>query len=461
MSNFRTETDSFGELELPADALYGVHSLRSRQNFDVGGEPIPRSINHAMATLKRACAEANRKLGLLSDEKTDAIVKACDKVRAGSADEAFIVDVFQAGSGTSSNMNTNEVIANLACLELGGKPGDRQLVHPNDDVNKGQSTNNIFPSGIKVAAIEAADKLLAAGAELQAELSGKATAFKDVIKTGRTHLQDAVPVTVGQGFAAYARAVEKSLGRVVDARARCLELGVGGNAIGTGINTTADYRDKIIAELNAFTGESYRVAENGIEVTQFLTDLGDLSSAVRLLALDVLKISNDLRLLASGPKTGLRELVLPPVEPGSSIMPGKINPSIGEAANMACLQVVGNDHAVSVACGAGQLELNTHMPLIGLNLLKSIGIMERCCRMLGSKCVRGITVNEAVCRTNFEESAGLATVLNPKLGYDAVSKLVKEGLKTGKNLKTLVLEKDIMPEDELEALLAKSTGPTL
>lgn len=461
MSESRTETDSFGDLQVPADALYGVHSLRSRENFSVGGEPIPRSVNHAMATLKRACAEANRKLGLLSDEKADAIITACDKVRAGEADDAFIVDVFCAGSGTSSNMNTNEVIANLACLELGGKPGDRELVHPNDDVNKGQSTNNIFPSGIKVAAVEAVVGLTAAASELASALRAKADEFATVMKSGRTHLQDAVPMTVGQGFAAYARAVEKSTARVEAARDRCLELGVGGNAIGTGINTTADYRDRIITELNAFTHCGYTVAEDGLEITQFLTDLGDLSSAVRLLALDVLKITNDLRLLASGPKTGIRELVLPPVEPGSSIMPGKINPSIAEAANMACMQVIGNDHAVSVSCGAGQLELNTHMPVIALNLLKSIGIMERNCRMVADKCVRDITVNADICRSNFEESAGLATVLNPTLGYDNVSALVKEGLKTGKNLKTLVLEKDIMSEADLEALLAKSAGPTL
>ena len=457
----RTEKDSFGELQLPDDALHGVHSVRSQHNFDVAGERLPVEINHAMAALKRACAEANRKLGLLADDKADAIVAACDKVMAGEADHAFLVDVFQAGSGTSSNMNTNEVIGNLACLELGGKPGDRHLVHPNDDVNKGQSTNNVFPSAIKVAAVQAAADTAAAADHLAAGLRARAEATRDVIKSGRTHLQDAVPVTVGQGFAAYARAVEKSAARVRAARERCLELGVGGNAIGTGINTKPEYRAEIVAALSAATGETYRVAEDGIEITQFLTDLADLSSAVRLLALDVLKIGNDLRLLASGPKTGLRELVLPPVEPGSSIMPGKINPSIAEASNMACIQVLGNDHAVSVACGAGQLELNTHMPLVGTNLLKSCHIMARNCRMLADKCVAGIEANAEVCRTNFEESAGLATVLNPQLGYDRVAALVKEGLKTGKNLKQLVLEQEILSEEDLEALLAKSTGPTL
>lgn len=457
----RTETDSFGDMELPEDALYGVHSLRSQENFNVAGERLPIEINHAMATLKRACAQANQALGLLTAEKADAIVAACDQVRDGAGDEAFLVDIFQAGSGTSSNMNTNEVIGNLACIQLGGKPGDRDLVHPNDDVNKGQSTNNIFPSAIKVAAVAAASDTIAAAGHLAAALRERAEVFADVIKSGRTHLQDAVPVTVGQGFAAYARAIEKSVARVVSSRARCLELGVGGNAIGTGINTKPEYRSEIIKALNADTGEAFTVAEDGIEATQFLTDLGDLSSATRLLALDVLKISNDLRLLASGPKTGICELVLPPVEPGSSIMPGKINPSIAEACNMACMQVLGNDHAVSVACGAGQLELNTHMPLIGSNLLKSLHIMARNCRMLADRCVVGITANEDVCRSNFENSAGLATVLNPQLGYDHVSKLVKEGLKTGKNLKQLALEHDILSEAELEVLLKKSTGPTL
>lgn len=457
----RIEKDSFGEMDVPVDAIYGVHSLRSRENFHAAGERLPLEINYGMAKLKHACATANMKLDLLDTEKGAAIQRACEQVLAGEADDAFLVDVFQAGSGTSSNMNTNEVIGNLACIQLGGTPGQRELVHPNDHVNKGQSTNNVFPSAIKVASVELAGDLENSARHLIAALRHKQTEFADVIKSGRTHLQDAVPVTMGQAFGAFARALEKDLARIEAARERCRELGVGGNAVGTGINTKAAFRGEIIAALNATTGENYRVAEDGIETTQFLTDLGDLSAAVRLLAVDVHKIANDLRLLSCGPKTGLAELVLPPVEPGSSIMPGKINPSICEATNMACIQVMGNDQAISIACSSGQLELNTHMPLIGTNLIKSIQIMTRACRILADTCIDGIAVNVERCRTYFEESAGLATVLNPILGYDKVSELVKESLKTGKNLRQLALEKNILSEADLETLLKKSTGPTL
>ncbi len=457
----RTERDSLGEMQVPDDALYGVHSLRSRENFNAAGERLPLSINYGIIKLKWACARANRALGLLDDEKAGAIEAACQKALEGAADDAFVVDIFQAGSGTSSNMNTNEVLANLACIELGGAPGERDRIHPNDDVNKGQSTNNIFPSGIKVAAVDGVRTLIPAAEHLASTLRAKADEFSDVIKSGRTHLQDAVPITLGQEFAGYARAVEKALRRVTEGRNAIYELGVGGNAVGTGINTKPEYRARIVEALQEITDEPYAVAEDGIEITQFLTDLGQLSAALQLFSADLLKIANDLRLLASGPNTGLGEIVLPAVEPGSSIMPGKINPSICEAANMACVQVMGHDHAVQTACHLGQLELNTHMPVLGANVVKSLGILERCCRMLADKCVAGIEADRDVCRRNFEISAGLATVLNPRLGYDRVAQLVKESLKTGKTLKDLVLEHDIMPESELEELLQKSTGPTL
>jgi aspartate ammonia-lyase len=457
----RIEKDSLGELEVPDEAYYGVHSVRSLHNFDVAGERLPLEIVYGIVKLKWACARANCRLGLLSREKTDAIGAACQRVLKGEFDDQFIIDVFQAGSGTSSNMNVNEVLGNVACTELGGQRGDRSLIHPNDDVNKGQSTNNVFPSGIKVAAGERSQKLVDVLNRLVDQLRAKESEFAGVIKSGRTHLQDAVPVTLGQEFGAYARAVEKGVARLREARDHIFELGIGGNAVGTGINTKKEFRAAIIEELRDITREPFRVAENGIEITQFLTDLGHLSSVLKLVALDLLKIGNDLRLLASGPNTGLREIVLPPVEPGSSIMPGKINPSICEAANMACIQVVGNDTAVSMACAAGQLELNTHMPVIGANIVRSLNILTRCCAMLGDKCIVGITANKDVCARNFEISAGLATVLNPTLGYDRVAQLVKESLKTGKTLKELALEKDIMSEAELDALLAKSTGPTL
>ena len=457
----RIEKDSLGELEVPAEAYYGVHTCRSIKNFNVAGERIPMELIHGMVKLKCACARANLALGLLEAKKADAIETACRRVLAGEFDQQFPVDVFQAGSGTSSNMNVNEVLANVANEELGGQRGDRHLIHPNDDVNKGQSTNNIFPSGIRVACVDLSVGAITSLRRLIGELMQKAGEFADIIKSGRTHLQDAVPVTLGQEFGAWAHALNKDVRRIEQAREKLLEIGEGGNAIGTGVNTKKEFRAFIARELGAFTGEPYRAAENGIEITQFLTDLAEMSSALRLTAMDVGKVCNDLRLLASGPNTGLAEIVLPPVEPGSSIMPGKINPSICEAANMACMQVMGHDHAVQAGCAAGQLELNTHMPLVGFNLVRAMRILDRCCVMLADKCIRGITAEKQTCYDYFETSGGLGTVLNPKLGYDKVAELVKESLKTKKTVRQLVVEKKIMTDAEFEKLVQTSTGPNL
>ena len=457
----RKEKDSLGELDVPDNVYYGIHTCRSLENFDVGGEPVPIEIVYGMVKLKWACAKANHALGLLDDQKAQAIEAACKKILDGGHDDQFPVDVFQAGSGTSSNMNVNEVIGNMAAVELGGKPGDRHLVHPNDDVNKGQSTNNIFPSAIRVAAVTLTDPLIEAVQHLIDELNKKADEFKDVIRSGRTHLQDAVPEMMGQAFAAWAHALVKDLRRLEAARERVLEIGAGGNAIGTGVNTKKDFRPFIARELSAITGKAYRAAENGIEITQYLTDMADVSAVLRMIAMDIGKLCNDLRLLVSGPNTGFAEVLLPAVEPGSSIMPGKINPSICEAANMACIQVMGNDQAVQLAAGAGQLELNTHMPVTGYNLVRSFNILARTARMLAGKCIAGIQVDRERCLKYFETSGGLGTVLNPKLGYDKVAELVKESLRTKKPAKQLVIEKGIMTEEEFERLVSKSTEPNL
>ncbi len=457
----RTEKDSLGPLEVPADAYYGVHTTRSIHNFNAAGELLPLELVYGMVKLKWACAKANARLGLLDERKTSAIEAACRRILAGEFNSAFPVDVFQAGSGTSSNMNVNEVIANVANESLGGKRGDRHLVHPNDDVNKGQSTNNIFPSGIRVACVEHSAQLLGALKKLIGELGEKAGEFAEVIKSGRTHLQDAVPVTLGQEFAAWAHALAKDLTRVEEARNMLLEIGEGGNAIGTGVNTKAEFRTFIAEELSAITGDGYRAAQNGIEITQFLTDMAQMSHTLRLVAADIGKVCNDLRLMASGPNTGFAEIVLPAVEPGSSIMPGKINPSICEAANMACMQVMGHDHAVQMGAQAGQLELNTHMPLVGFNLVKAFRILERTCVMLSDKCVAGIQANKDTCYRYFENSGGLGTILNPRLGYDKVAELVKESLKTKKTVRQLVVDKKIMSDEEFEKLVHGSTGPNL
>jgi aspartate ammonia-lyase len=457
----RREKDSFGELDVPADAYFGVHTCRSVHNFNAGGEQVPLEIIHGMARLKQACAHANRRCGLLDEKKTGAIDQACQAVLDGKVDDQFPIDVFHAGSGTSSNMNVNEVIANLANEVLGGKRGDRGLVHPNDDVNKGQSTNNIFPSAIRVAAVGLSLRALTGLRHLIAALEAKAVEFKDVIKSGRTHLQDAVPVTLGQEFAAWAHALAKDVKRIENARQALLEVGEGGNAIGTGVNTKPVFRAYIAEEMARLTGEAYRPAGNGIEITQFLTDHAEMSAAVRLTAQDVGKICNDLRLMCSGPNTGMAEIVLPAVEPGSSIMPGKINPSIAEATNMAMIQIMGHDHAVQLAAAAGQLELNTHMPVLGLNLVKALRILDRACIQLADKCIRGIKANVETCYRYFETSGGLATILNPKLGYDKVSALVKESLATKKTAKQIVVEKGIMTAEEFETLVKTSTGPNL
>ena len=457
----RTERDSLGSRAVPADALYGAQTSRSIENFRLSGTPVPIEIIHGMALIKLACARANARLGLLPADKERAIADACHAVLSGAHDREFPVDLYQAGSGTSSHMNLNEVLANLASEALGGKRGAKAPVHPNDDVNMGQSTNNCFPSGAKIAVLGQTLLLHDSLAALEKALRAKAAEFAGLLKTGRTHLQDAVPVTLGQEFAAYARAIQLAGERIRDAAARLRELGVGGNAVGTGINTKPAFRAEIMAALNQETDGSFRVAEDGVHLTQFMTDFAHVSAAFRSCALDLQQIANNLRLLASGPCAGLGEIRLPPVEPGSSIMPGKINPSICEAVNMVAMQVQGLDLAVALACGAGQLELNTHMPLLGANTLQAAKLLSAAARAFADKCIAGLAADEAACRRHLERSAGLATLLNPRLGYDRVAALVQEGLSRGKTLRELAIEQGLLTAAEYEALLASSTAPNL
>ena len=462
MSNStRVEHDFLGSRRVPADAFYGAQTSRSLENFRISGSPLPIEIVHGMAWLKLACARANAKLGLLGADKEQAIVAACRAVLAGTHDREFAIDFCQAGSGTSSHMNLNEVVANLANAALGGQRGAKAPVHPNDDVNMGQSTNNCFPSGAKIALLGQILLLLDALAALETALRAKAGEFAEIVKAGRTHLQDAVPIALGQEFGAYARAIHLAADRIRAAATRLRELGIGGNAVGTGINTKPAFRAEIIRALNEETGGEFRVADDGVHLTQFMTDFAHVSAAFRSGALDLQQIANNLRLLASGPNTGFGEIRLPAVEPGSSIMPGKINPSICEAVNMACMQVQGLDHAVALACGAGQLELNTHMPLIGTDTLQSAKLLSAAARSLADQCVAGIAADAAACRRQLERSAALATLLNPRLGYDRVAELVHEALATGKTLRELVLEKKLLTAAEYEALIASSTAPNL
>lgn len=457
----RNETDSLGTVQVPDDALYGVHTARSIQNFGIAGEPLPWELIHAMIRIKWAAARASEELGSLPAEKADAICTACEQLLKEPQPEAFPIDVMQAGSGTSSHMNVNEVIALLARKALGGDRSDRQLIHPNDDVNCGQSTNNVFPSAIKVSCLVLMPSLLSELNQLITSLRNLAEKHMDVIRSARTHLQDAVPISFGQTFRAWGRALEKDGQRIEGARDFLCELGVGGNAVGTGVNTRAEFRPVLMRKINERFGLNVRVAEDGIENTQFLTDLSSYSSSLRMLATDLNKICNDVRLFSSGPRTGLGELTLPPVEPGSSIMPGKINPSICEAVNMMCMLIFGLDHTVQSAAAAGQLELNTHMPVIGYALIRMTNMLTRGLADLREKCIEGIQVNRDLCIQHLEESAGIATVLNPRLGYDAVAALVKESLKEKKTIKQLVLQKGLLSEDDWNSLVQSAAQPNL
>jgi len=449
----RTEKDSLGTIEVPADAYYGVHTMRSIQNFQISDLCLSTSQIVALAQIKQACAEANMELGILQKKKGGAIVRACKEIAGGNLHDAICLDIFQAGSGTSSNMNINEVIGNRAAEILGGKKGDRSLIHPNDDVNKGQSTNNVFPTSIRVAALALEKDLLAALKGLVSSLEKKARQFNRIPKSGRTHLQDAVPVTLGQAFQAHASALKKDIERIKDTDKFLRMLGVGGNAVGTGLNTYPEFRKLIMKHLSKIVGRRFEVAEDGIETTQYLTDMAHASAAARMVAIDLNKICNDLRLISSGPNTGLSEISLPAVEPGSSIMPGKINPSVCESVNMVCMQVFGNDQAVSIAASAGQLELNTHMPVVGHNLLESLAILARGCENLATKCIDGITADKDRCFWYVENSASIATALNPYIGYDKAAAVVKESLATGKSIPDVILEKGYLDRKGLKEVL--------
>jgi len=435
---FRKERDSMGEKMIPEDLLYGIHTSRSLENFRISSLRPSFYFYKALAALKLACARANITLGLLDKKKGQAIIQAAKEVIDGQHIEFLPLDVFQAGSGTSTNMNINEVLANRALIILGHKPGERDVLHPNDHVNKGQSTNNIYPSAIRLAALYRDKELMKELSDLVRILYEKSKEFQTLLKTGRTHLQDAVPMTLGQEFSAYARALEKSKKRIKEGRDYLLELGVGGNAIGTGMNTPKKFRSEILSALSELTGFKFRIPGDGIEITCFLTDLAAFSSSLKMLSLDLNKIANDLRLLASGPKTGLGEISLPAVEPGSSIMPGKINPSIAEALNMVCAKVIGNDACITQAVSEGQLELNTRMPVVGYSLLESLEILIGGIRVFREKCVKGVKPNKERLKEYFENSAALATALNPVLGYDRVAEIVKESLSTGKSLMTIL-----------------------
>ncbi len=407
----------------------------------------------AFGMVKQAAAEANKSLGLVDDKRADAIIRASEEVAQGKWDHQFVVDVFQAGAGVSFHMNTNEVIANRAVELSGGKLGDYSIVHPNDHVNYGQSTNDVFPTGMRLATLLELEKLYPVLEGLAAALETKGKEFHGIMKSGRTHMQDAVPIRLGQEFAAYGLAMRKAISSIRHASDSLRELGLGGSAVGTGINTHPDYRARAVANLARISGQKLTPASDMRWAMQSNSAMAEVSSALRNLALEVIRISNDLRLISSGPNTGLAEINLPGLQPGSSIMPGKINPVMPELAAMVCFQVVGNDTAVAMAVQAGQLELNVMMPTMAYSVMQSITIMTNMLKVFTDKCVAGLTANERRCNFYAQSTVSLATALNPYVGYAKAAEIVKESVATGRSIIELAREKNLLSEKEIEEIL--------
>lgn len=449
----RVEVDSLGEVHIPDEALWGAQTQRAVENFPVSGLRQPADYIVASALVKRAAAEVNMALGQLDERRGRAIVAAAQEIIEGRWHEHFVVDPFQAGAGTSHNMNTNEVIANLANEFLGGRRGEYVPVHPNDHVNMAQSTNDVIPTVMRVTALVKLQRLSPVLDDLVAALEAKAREFDGVLKPGRTHLQDAVPVRLGQEFGAYAQAVRLDAERIRRAGENLKRLGIGGTATGTGLNAHPDYHLAMVAKLSELTGIPFVSSGNLFESMQSTADFLDLSAALRTLAATLTRIANDLRLLSSGPSTGLAEITLPPVQPGSSIMPGKVNPSMAEMLNMVCYQVMGNDLTILACSQAGQLELNVMLPILAYNLFQSLEILTNGVRLFTERCVRGIRANVERCRELAERSMGLATALNPYIGYAAAAQVAKEALARGVSLRQVILEKGYLTAEQLEAIL--------
>jgi aspartate ammonia-lyase len=447
----RIESDTLGSIAVPDDALYGAQTQRAVENYPISGLREHPQFIRAFIVLKKAAALANRELGALEPRLAEAISSACDEILNdfGGHLRHFVVDVFQAGAGTSFNMNCNEVIANLANLSLGGRLGEYKPVHPNDHVNMAQSTNDVFPTAMRVSAVSMLGRLVPELQRLANALDEKGTQFAGVIKSGRTHLQDAVPVTLGQEFKAYAAALKRANRLVVDASLELFDLGIGGTAAGTGMNTPRGYRQTVIKHINALTGVDFRPADDLREAMQSQLPIAAVCSALRNVALELTRITNDLRLLASGPHTGLAEIILPAVQPGSSIMPGKVNPSMLECMNQVCFHVLGGATAIDYALQAGQLELNVMMPLMAFELLFSIDILTNYLPVFVEKCVRGIEADRERCEQYYISSPSLATVLNPIIGYARAAEIAKESAKSGRPIPEILREKKILSDEEI------------
>ena len=453
MSNTRTEKDPLGTLEVPDDALYGVQTLRAVQNFPISGLKALPAFVDATVRIKRAAALTHKETGRLDAKLADAIVKAADEVLGGKYRDQFVVDVYQAGAGTSHNMNVNEVLANRANEILGGKRGTYSPVHPNDHVNMAQSTNDVIPTAIRLACLTELPSVQEAFEVLAREFERKAKEFDDVLKSGRTHLQDAMPIRLGQELNAYAGSLRRGIKRVAEAADYLRDLGIGGSAVGTGVNVEPEYPALMVKHLRDSAKVDLREGKDRVQLMQSMGDVAAFSGQLRVLALDLSKIASDLRLLASGPRTGLDEIRLPAVQPGSSIMPGKVNPSIPEMVNQVCYQVIGNDSCVSVAAEHGQLELNVMMPVIAYNALLSMMILRNSARVLAEKTVKGMEANEEMCEYWLERSAALATALAPQIGYARAAELSKQSVKEDILIRDLVQREKVLPDEEIDEVL--------
>lgn len=447
---YRVEKDSMGEVRVPEDVYWGAQTARAMENFVISNERLPVEFIKAIAIVKMAAAISNAELGLLDKNKADAIIKASLEVIEGKFDDQFPIDIFQTGSATSTNMNVNEVIANRACELLGGKKGDKKLCHPNDDVNKGQSSNDVIPTAIHISFAMEGKKLIVALENLAKVLEKKVEEFKGIIKIGRTHLMDAVPMTLGQEFSGYLYQVKNSIRRLKDAEKYIFELPLGGTALGTGINTVPEFAKIAIKEIAGFTGVDFKQAENLFEGIASKDATVFFAGALNTLAVSLMKIANDLRLLSSGPRCGIGEISLPSLQPGSSIMPGKVNPVIPEATIQVAAEVMGNVHSITIAGASSLLDLNVMMPLIAYKGLRSIKLLINLVNTLGDKCIKGIEANIDRCEELVEWSMAIVTPLALKVGYDKAAEIAYKAFKERKTVKQVVKEMGIMSDEEVE-----------
>ena len=450
----RTEHDLLGSLEVPSDAYYGIHSLRARHNFELSGLLLHPELISALAEVKKACAIANARTGYLDQPIADAISAACDEIAAGALHDQFITDPFQGGAGTSANMNANEVIANRAIELLGGEKGDYDKVHPLDHVNLSQSTNDVFPTAVRVAAIRLLTSAAQAMADLQRALQAKEAEFAHVLKIGRTEMQDAVPITLGQEFAAWAQAIQRDWWRLYKVEERLRQVNLGGTAVGTGLNADQHYVYSVVEILRDVTGLPLARAENMIDITQNCDVFVEVSGLIKAAAVNLAKIAADLRLLGSGPRAGFGEITLPALQAGSSIMPGKVNPVATEAVSQCAFQIMANDVAITTAAASGQLELNAFLPLISHCLFQSLQLLRGAAVLLAEKCISGIEANEERCRELVENSFAMLTALSPYIGYEAASDLASECIESGTTIRQAALDKGLFTKEQLDAILS-------